>query len=724
MERPALARKPVSTRLGSGWGHSWFALLASFGLLLTAPAGCISDIELPAECPLDNGCAGISERGGQASFAGETVSNGGLPGDSSPPDAGTGGTAGGVDPQDAGAGEAGAPACRNCTIAPLQLPNPCGKDHYSTSISVIGGTAPYQWRIDPPAANWRIEPKPNSTDSSQALLVGDPSGPTQLTITATDSVGYVSQKSYSVAPRSACYFAYVAASVDGAKLSLRDAMLGIDKTTKLAQNAGVHDFRFSPDGRFLAYRYGADVAHPAGAHLSLFDFSSMQDHSLELQDGAVTAYAWSPDSKVLAVALNAGDQSELLAVRLSPTSTGTEIAASTATISDDPIESDLYWVGTEFVGFYSANTPDLSVPPDRTSIFYAPLTVGGFAAPVAITDLSYKAGIVVAPAPGGLFVTAPNDRRSTFNAIEIDGAYAVNHVTNFIDPAGNLSASVVDETLNLFQAANNDTVFEQSSAAAQFNCPKLLSWAQSRERIACVAHVSLPDTSWGELRIFDVGTVTPRELTPSIVKGSCLKDAGGTPLAGSCSRSEYDYDELTSVSQPRLLSPKGDWLAFVTGPQNGASAALYWADLRTKPMTLTRRVEPTGMAAGAPVALAFSASERYLLHQNGNQLKTHLLTGGAQDHDDLDIEDALDAAPVAPCSDDFVTAPARWCGGANASPSFVWSPDRSSEIFAYRRPGQLVVVELTANTFTPHELAAPPCNDSCSGQFGFQPPLP
>jgi hypothetical protein len=287
---------------------------------------------------------------------------------------------------------------------------------------------------------------------------------------------------------------------------------------------------------------------------------------------------------------------------------------------------------------------------------------------------------------------------------------------------------VANKLLQIFEAADvaaaaDEAPFQTSSAAAEHNCPKLLTWASKRERVACVAHVTGANASWGELRIFDVGSDKPREMLPTVVKGSCWKDAQGSPLA-SCSRSEYDYDELTSTAQPRALSPSGDWLAFVAGAQSGAASALYWADLRGATMTLSRKFGKPAMAVGLPNALSFSPSERYLLHQNGNQLTAHLLSADPQAPDDLEIDGELNASASAPCSEDFVTAPPRWCGGVDASQTFVWSPDPTSELFAYRQSEKLIAVEVRPLTFVRHELAAAICNGSCSGQFAFQPAIP
>ena len=767
--RPALARKPkASTRPKNVRARALTALFGLISLLAAGPTGCLSDIEFPPACADVNECGGKSAQAGQNSDAGESPT-GGTAGTPPPPFMGMAGAAGGDDAgaagspnadagnvgaenlaaKNGGAGNGGAGnggagnggvagnggavgsglPCNDCRLAPPQLPHPCGSEHYTRDFSVFGGTGPYQWQVASTTGSWQIAPQPNSADSSQARLTGDPAGSTLLTVTVIDGLGFFKQNIYSLIPRTSCKIAYVYSDLNGAKLSVRDPLLDTDASANLAHNVSVYDFRFSPNGRFLAYRFGKDDTHPLGAHLSLFDFSTMQDQALTFQEDAVNAFAWSPDSKVLAVALTkANGQSQLTGVRPTSTASGIELNPLTAVVAVDPIQSDLYWVGSQFVGFHTADTPDLETPPGRSTIFYAQLVSNTFTTPAPIIDALYRPGLVVMTAPGGLFAVGPLDKRTYFNAIGSFPAYTVYHESRVIDPGGNYSARVADKLLQVFEAAdvgaaNNEVPFQTSSAAAEHNCPKLLTWASKRERVACVAHVAQANASWGELRIFEVGTDKPPQILPSVVKGSCLKDAQGTPLA-SCSSSEYDYDELTSAAQPRALSPSGDWLAFVTGAQSGAASALYWADLRATTKTLSRKFGKPAMAAGLPNAFGFSPSERYLLHQNGKQLMAHLLSADPQGPDDLEVDPALDASASAPCSEDFVTAPTRWCGGVDASQAFVWSPDPSSELFAYRKAEMLIAVELTPHTLARHELAAPACNGSCSGQFAFQPPIP
>jgi len=369
----------------------------------------------------------------------------------------------------------------------------------------------------------------------------------------------------------------------------------------------------------------------------------------------------------------------------------------------------------------------LGVPPgvNVSATFYAELLDGGFDAPLVIYDAFFKPGFAARQAPGGLFVTSPSDQKSFYNSLTVREPAEFDHSSNFVDPGGRYSARIVHETLELFSATDTLRVFETSGTTETSNCPKLLTWARDRERIACLANVSDTELSWGEVRIFDAGSTTPLELLPSVLGGACRKDARGVPIGSRCSQSEYDLSEATSSAQPRLLSASGRWLSFVTGANSGAAGHLYWADLDSTPIRLARQFSTVGTVLNEPVVLAFSPSERFLLRQNGSALWAHYLSAGANDAGDLALaKSGLSAPPTAPCVDDYVGAPSRWCGGANGSPSFVWSPDSAFDVVAYRKSDQLIVVELSSNGFNEHELSAPACDATCSGQYAFQPPTP
>ncbi len=604
---------------------------------------------------------------------------------------------------------------------PFVLPNPCGTDLYKTSLDVQGGVGPYQWHVDSPATGWTITEQPNWDDGSHVELSGVANGKTNVHLTITDRLGFVIHSAHELVPRSACYFAHVSGGASGGKLALHDPLLTIDASARLGNNHGVNDFRFSPNGRFLAYRYGAGALHPQGAHLSLFDLSSQQDQALDFGPGVVDAYAWSADSSVLAVALSVNGQSQLAGARPTSTAAGTNVAYLQPTVVGYAIEPNLHWVDSQFVTFFAAPPPELKAPSGIRSLYYTRLTTSAFAAPIANTDVGYEPGeLTIAGVANSVFVTSPANNQSTFYSIRLDNTFSHNHRTNFLDPSARFSASTIAKALKVFTVSDALHPFQTSKAEEKSQCPKLLTWAGKRERIACVASVAAANTSHGELRIFEVGTQQNAELVPSTVTGWCLKDAEGN---GSCSSTEYDYDEASSDAQPRSFSPSGTWLAFVSSSQRGGRA-LNWAQLDSATKRLSRKITLAAMASGAPSAFAFSPSERHLLFRNGSQLWSYSLAGNRNGVEDYRIDAALDPAAASNCSDDFVSAPRRWCGAERAAEELVWSREPSTELFAYRKGEQLFAVELASYGVERHPFAAPPCADACSGQFEFQPPSP
>ena len=758
LEQMALASPQLETQKHARRApRRWPSLLMLSPLLLliaVAPSACLSDVNIP-QCVHDDTCAGSGDqesdggdagalaRGGSAGSVaskadtseagateGDSTSTSGRSGDSSSGTSGAGssgaGSSGKNEALTSGAGSS-ATSTGGMIIVPGSLPEPCRRDRYSTAIGVRGGVAPYSWSVTTTTGTWAAQVIANAADSGLATLSGDPDGKAEFAVTVTDHAGHAKSTSYSVSPRRACYFANIEPSDGGPRLALRDPLLGIVATGKLLNNHAVLDFQFSPDGRLLAYRYSDNEPNASNAHLSVLDLMAMQDRPLDLQETSVTNYAWSPDSAVLAVALTASNESKLGGAKFTFSGSGVQITPLEAVLAAYPIQSNLLWVGTQLVTYFSKADLELGAPPSAnvSATFYAPLLDVGFDLPLPIYDAFFKKGFGAKQAPGGLFVTSPNDQKSFYNSVTLDNPFEVDHSTNYVDPGGRYSARVKDKTLELFAATDGRHVFETSGTSQATNCPKLLSWARDRERVVCVANASEADLTWGELRIFDVGSTTPLELSPTVLKGACRKDAQGVPIGAQCSQSEYDVSEASSSAQPRLLSASGRWLAVVTGANSGAAGYLYWADLDSTPASLARKFDTSGTAANEPVALAFSPSERFLLRQNGSALWAHYLPAGANDAGDFALtKNGLSADVTAPCVDDYIGGPSRWCGGANDNAAYTWSPDSEFDVLAYRKSDQLIVVELSHNGFIAHELAAPACDATCTGQYAFQPPSP
>jgi hypothetical protein len=718
-------------------------LFAALGVLAfcARPVACLSDVPLP-DCVKQNDCGA---KGGSLSDAGaagqkpEGGNEGGVSGQSSNSGAsgmaaGGGGMAGvGEGGPTPDAGEGGESGCGcNISISPLQLTDPCGASLYTSKLYVSGGEAPYEWSVSAPTGTWAVVA--DSSDSSSANLTGTPNGAANVTVSVTDHRQLVVQRTYALSPRTACYLAYVAPDDNAvSKLTLVDPLLEAAAPITLANNQGVYDFQFSPSGRFLVYRFQDTNSNPVESHLSLVDLSTRKDHPLAFGEDAVTAYAWSADSQFLAVMFSATQDNYLggIHVTVSAAAAPAQLTPLNPVASSVPAESGLFWLGTAFVSFYATILPGLPNPSHRITAFTAQLDASGFEAPQPNEDDLYTAPVVLQPTDTGFFMIVSGATPGTgFHTVGLD-AYSAEHGTDWVAPSGNFTAHPSGDTLQVFNAGDDD--LNDGSIAAADGCEKILSWASNRERIACVQGTSDTDagTAGGEIRIFDLLSANAApSLTTSTVLGSCSEPTGGTPVSDPCPAPEYFYDKASSELEPRLLSPSGRWFAFMTNTQQAlpGEAYLSWADLNSQPITITRTDSVYLGTNQTPIrnVLAFSPDERYLLLQSGNLLSLRLLD--AEQNTGIDSQaSVIDAYLLSPpqaaqnCSEDFGAAPLDWCGAANRASSFAWSPD--SKRFAYRTSNQLTVIDQASITFfTPHRFNMAACSsDQCSGQFAFQP---
>jgi hypothetical protein len=576
---------------------------------------------------------------------------------------------------------------------------------------------------------WLVARDPASPDGTAATLTGLPAGVTDLNIEVTDATGKRASISYSAVPRSACWYAYTALETAGPVLHLLDPILELPPPTPLANNQGVYDFHFSPNGQFLAYRFGEDADHPTGKHLALLNLFKWQEQVLNFGEDAVTAFAWSKDSSVLAVAFSSAQATSISGVRL-------DLVGSAAPVVLTPqpalIASDLYWIGTNFVAFDAAARPDPNhfgqfIPdPSQRVPFYAALGSAGFDPPAAPPGgISFLPGVFLQPADDGFFMITDSDPFTNFFAVPSGGvAPASDFFTSLIAPSGHFSAELSGDQLQVFRAEDGDLADIAAESLPDQGCPKLLSWAANRERIACVADVTNGSNgaTHGEVRFFDLLPSTPT-LTMSTLQGYCVKDA--PPVVTQCGALEYDYTEENASAEARAFSASGKWFAFVT---DAPEKYLYWADMESSSLTLKRKVlnSPNFANSGSRTALAFSPDDRYLLVQRGSALLVSDLTAGPNSGARsaalaLSVELPSDVSQAtSACSEDFLSAPDRWCGNADPAAPFRWAPD--SRFVSYRSAGNLTVVDLTQFPGVVfHEYSAPDCTQKCASQFEFQP---
>lgn len=715
--------------------------------LASASSACMSDVDV-SECAMKGTCHSAGSGGtagsggssqpsggeaaGEGGEAGETTSAGGEAGVSGAAGAANASnSSGGGDPNSGGYGSVEPTKCPNCKFSPTVLPAPCGTLSYSSKLRLRGGTPPYAWSVSPPVDGWTATIDPTAPDSSYGVLTGAQAGASEVSVTVIDGNHEVTTITYDTTPRAACWFAYTALTGQGGgSLALVDPILEKKPPVSLSHNHDVYDFAFSPNGRYLSYRFDAESDHEKGKHLALLDLSTWTEQDChfsgdpESGDEIVTAYAWSPDSSTLAASFLHDGTKYLGGIRV--TSAG---QLGRLTPQQTSVDSELYWVGSSALGYYAngvigydeSGLPHLDPIDGYVTAYFSKLGSGGFGPATLSTDVTYQLPVFAQPTTDGLFLNSPSWPQLQFNWLNPDGPFGVEHGGRTVSPSGRVTAGVSSATLDLYRAEHRDLV----ASGAPGECPKLLAWAAEKERLVCVRDV--PADSQGhkhsELRIFDLAADNSLSVAP--VEGYCEKDVNSPASTNNCG-SLYDYTVANSALQPRIFSKSGNWLAFAPSTATPASSPLYLADLRSAPFRLdSKRLAFT--SAGnetSATKLSFSPDERYLLRLLSGVLTVHSVsTLAAFPLSGFDV-DAPDDNPV--CSDDFASAPDRWCGSESRATPFGWAP--SSRFMAFRSRDSANAEALTVVDLTPfpsavvhHDFPAPGCGTKCSGQFAFQP---
>lgn len=698
---------------------------SGWGLLLVTSAccviGCLDDVEIP-DCvaygfpcggggasPGGAGSGGTSEGGSSngGSSNGGSSNGGSSSGSESTVSAGgehEQGGAGGFGANDTGPGSGD---CENCSILPKELVAPCANQPYEAVLNVSGGVPPFQWQLDPAVTGWSIAA--DSSVGSRARLLADAAatGETAVTVTAIDARGLKVQIEYKTTARQTCWFAYTASAPGGgAELALLDPFTEPAAPLELAHNTHVYDFQFSPDGRFIAYRYGADSAFPHGRHLALVELSSLEEHSLAFTEDAVTAYAWSPDASILAVGFVSGT-SKLLGGARMPAS-GSHASPIMLASSAALVEDNLTWVGNGAVAYSAELYPDPENPGQflpnddqlRTPL-YARLEASGFGA----TQFSIKPFFPEAqlrPARSGFWML---DVLSSFFPMTGNPADAVNHWDlTLLSPSRDHGAALGGDVLEVFAAEQG--VPSITSAPGE-SCPMALAWSR-QDKIACVADVDSGAATGvhGEVRFFDL-VPGSNQLTMSTLGGFCTDQTDET-----CTRAgrKYSYGVIEATGAPRAFSPLGHWFAFTRAL--GPDTYVYWAKLDND-----EAPEVVGVlaSAGAPNRLIFSPDDSQLAVQLGTTLLTQALGGSSPE---MWVTTRL--ADVDACAEELPTAPDAHCGDTALDASFKWAP--SSKALAYRASGVVTVVDTShAAELVSFPLPAACEAPLCSGGFEFQP---
>jgi hypothetical protein len=569
------------------------------------------------------------------------------------------------------------------------LPPPCANNAYHQSFEAWGGTQGYVWGAENPPAGLKF-------DSSLQALTGTPEAAGTLTIDVTDAKGRTVQSDFELGPaRNACWLAYLAPSSGATRLNLFDSLLDNRESfpSDTAANP-VLDFKFSPDGRFVAYRTGTD---PSAARLALLEMADFREQAFNF-DG-VTHYAWSDDSLTLAVGYGSSDDPLLGGVDVSGdggSGTTPMYPELTPVEVTTPVGSDPVWLAGTSVGF-------LSLVDGYWEIQWATRTASGFADLNFPDDTAWGDGVFLRAAPEGFFAIPRKEDIIVYYGT--DGSASVNHDQVLVAPNGRFVAEQSGGALELFKPANFSwsTRHVPVPDATQDGCDAVLAWSSDATELAC-ARTRSDDTSHADIVIFDIDP------------------ANGAPGPARPVQDIYDYPSpaLGMTGLARLFSPSGKRFAFTTDSMlystptaSGATTLDFTADSASPP--------------GSDVVLGFSLDERFLVEHRGSKLRLFDLQKPPAVWPDVVVSGEAPAR-AATCSEDL-RAPAlpppahpAYCGDFAAQSAFSWCPN-SRLLAVATADGRLLVKDLRFDGVITTKSATTDCGGACvaGDKFAFQP---
>lgn len=561
------------------------------------------------------------------------------------------------------------------------LPAPCLGSYYAEALSVAGGQEPYLWSevSAPPGLYFDVD-----TATVQGIAEGDG----VLTVEVTDANAHTVQKSYAVEARDRCWLAFVASEPAPAHLVLVDGRL-VERQPSARRTLPegpasdpVVDFQFSPDGRFIAYRLGAE---PGALRLELARLSNGRSLAITT-DGSVGAYAWSNDASTLAIAVDAGGQSLLGGIDVStaravsfdpdvPLDGVRELDAVAAPRPDSP----LVWSADNRLAFL-ASTAGV-----ERRLVTAALERERFAPPSQRGRFSGAARL--AAGAGGVFVAEPATGLHEFFAHGVEPS-TLHAEGSVLSASGAYAGLARDGAVQIFRPERASSPAGSPSFAAS-GCSTLLAWAGEAERIACAGAMGAEDrVAWFEIS----------------AAGDAITALGS--LGGALPSPQQ-------AGQRRAFSARGRWFAFTSG--DGVSVARLQPGAPRLQLALAASV-----VSGTPSLLSFSPDESLLAVGAANTLGLIDLEQGAASYVVLSPSAVFDEL----CSERFVEGAAEWCGSASREPDVSWS--RGSDLIAFRSTlGTLQLIDLSRAS--EGRIGAPLSPDACfegcsaSSSARFQP---
>lgn len=578
--------------------------------------------------------------------------------------AGSGGAVTAVGGRNAG----GSAAVTQClTVTPWPPPDPCRGHKIDVGLSATGGQPPFTWKASSLPAGLLL--------SADGHLSGTAEAPGTLTIRVEDkSNRCTADLSTSLGLRDTCWLAYVASNsgtggTASSQLHLKDLIL---RDYPLSENslvfpttptsASVTDFKFSPDGRVLAYRF-------SDGSLRLLTGPQWDEQRLVFEQGAVVQYAWSPDSSVLAVAystVTSTTGTKLGGVRVKPepestgsggtggtaipaggtSGVGTALAATQLVPIEVHLDSELQWFGEgRFVAYHTEVNTDA-----ECSVAVTERLGDGFGAEDMQLFPSYKYPLTLIVSKNGFFVV---DQESV-SFLQVDSGIGITnwlHSDNeqsfqpnpaIVAPSGRFAAHIQasDEGSSLQVHTPMSVKFPSEVAPG---CSVFLGWARDIDRFACLAEGGTSS----ELRFYD-------------------PPAGASSVLGVALPELLPSSSGSYFSRRRAFSPQGNWFALASDKSlytvilNGGLASNIGSAL----------LAPASPFGGESVDFSFSPDEAWLLEQRRDALWLHRLN----QRDRRVVQVAYGQFGTTQCSESFLNGPDNWCGGVGTSKRIVWSP--------------------------------------------------
>ena len=592
----------------------------------------------------------------------------------------------------------------------LPPPSPCAGIAYSVPLQGEGGVAPYHFDVETAAPGFALRRENENTAFERTWLESvSPSSGGSLRVRVTDASDppQSSELTFDLGLRQTCWFAYLS-NAGSERLHLRDVFLRQDVIADSGIDGTTSDFRFSPDGDWIAFR----VERASRSELYVFRAREPRAAALPVP-GACAAtgtdgcqmldYAWSPDSQHLAfVQRSAGSDARDELAGVTGFQGGSLVPAWNA-------QSTALWVGQEVPLRYreqliwSANDT-LAFLGDELSIddlflsealYSARLAADGSAlnVPTGMPSMLTSAGTLARAVAGGV-VLVSLEETSMGSVVSYQGSASAMLFSGWLAPGGDWVAQTSSNAeLEIYDVRDDTSPVVQTltapvagEPAATGPCQEVSAWSEPLgeppvERIAC--------RSVAGLSFFELSSAS-RSL-----------------------RLLARVDAVPSAGVRRAFSPEGRW--FVFGEADGVTFDMIDLDAPSPRIDALRmRLEVS------PVELAFPPRRVGLVQlADAKGLAEYPLPGSTS------LPSAFissGSSPRSSCSELIGLATGNWCGAPQAAAHSEYSADSRSALFE-DAPGSLSIAQPGSETEPALVTASlAPCAGACASKpYAFQP---